>query len=195
MLLGLQLVVRREVIPNMPEPMDRIASVLATSSRRWLDLASTVPEDELERPAMAGEWSVVDCLRHLLQADRHIFPRRLEQFLAGDEELGVVDPSTFPPMEERTPRDLAEAFVRVREENLRKLGALTPGDIGRTSRSRRLGLVTLGDMLCQWALHDLEHLLQGERALLQAFVVQSGPLRPFYRALDMEAGPAETRTP
>jgi uncharacterized damage-inducible protein DinB len=179
----------------MPESVDRIVSVLATSPRRWLDLASTVPGDVLERPAMAGEWSVVDCMRHLLQADRHIFPRRIEQFLAGDEDLGVVDPSAFPAIEERTARELAEAFVRVREENLATLAALTSGDIARTSRSRRLGLVTLGDVLCQWALHDLEHLLQGERALLQAFVVQSGSLRPFYRALDMEAGPPEERTP
>ena len=179
----------------MPESMDRISSVLATSPRRWLDLAVTVPEEVLERPAVAGEWSAVDCLRHLLQADRHVFPRRVEQFLAGDEELGVVDPSTFPPMEERTVRELAEAFARVREENLGMLAALSPGDLERTSRSRRFGPLTLGDAVNQWALHDLEHLLQGERALLQGFVVQSGPLRAFYRALDMEAGPVEAPTP
>jgi DinB superfamily len=179
----------------MPESLDRISSVLATSPRRWLDLAASLPEDLLERPAMAGEWSAVDCLRHLLQADRHVFPGRVEQFLAGHEELGVVDPATFPPVEERTAPELAEAFARVREDNLGMLAALSPGDLERTSRSRRFGPITLGDAVHQWALHDLEHLIQAERALLQSFVVQSGSLRALYRALDMEAGTVEAPSP
>jgi hypothetical protein len=175
----------------MPESMERISTVLATSPRRWLDLAVTVPEDVLERPARTGDWSAVDCLRHLLQADRHIFPGRLEQFLAGDEELAVVDPASIPPAEERTARELAEAFARAREENLGKMAVLSSEDLERTSRSRRLGPVSLADLVHQWALHDLEHMVQAERAVLQAFVVQSGPLRQFYRALDLEAEPEE----
>lgn len=179
----------------MPESIDRVSSVLATSSRRWLDLAATVPEDILVRPATPGEWSAVDCLRHLLQADRHVFPGRVQQFLAGDEELAVPAPASFPPAVEQTARELAEAFARVREENLGMLAALRPGDLERTARSRRLGPITLGDSVHQWALHDLDHLVQAERALLQAFVAGSGTLRSFYRALDLEAGPVEAASP
>jgi len=173
----------------MSETLDRISSVMATSARRWLELTASVPEDALQRPAAAGEWSAVDCLRHLLTADRHVFPHRVRQFLAGDEELSVVDPSAIPPMAERTAREMAEAFARTREVNLGLLASLGPEDLERTSRSRRFGPVALGMVLRQWAMHDLEHLIQAERALFQGLLVDSGPLRAFYAALDQE--PAE----
>jgi len=172
----------------MAESVDRISSLLAGTARRWLDLAAAVPDDLLERPAVAGEWSAVDCLRHTLQADRHIFPSRVEQFLAGDQELGRIDPSTIPPAAERTAREMADAFVRTREENMRLVAGLRPEDLERTARSPRLGEVTLGTLLPQWALHDLEHLMQAERALFQGLLVESGPqLRAVYAAHDMEA--------
>jgi hypothetical protein len=179
----------------MAESMDRISSVMAGTARRWLDLTAAVPDDLLERPAVAGEWSAVDCLRHLLQADRHVFPSRVQQFLAGDEELGRIDPSTIPTIEERTAREMADAFARAREENVRLIGGLRPEDLERTARSLRLGPISLGMLLRQWALHDLEHLVQAERALFQGVLVESGePLRTAYAALDMEAQ-VQTPTP
>src|SRR5215472_13153454 len=102
----------------MSESTEKISAVLATTAQRWLDLTERVPDELLERPAVAGEWSTVDCLRHLLQADRHVFPGRVRQFLAGDEELSPVDPAAIPPITERTPRELAEAFAHARQENL-----------------------------------------------------------------------------
>lgn len=174
----------------MSESVEEISSVMATTARRWVDLAAAVPEDLLARPAAAGEWSALDCLRHLLQAERHVFPGRVDQFLAGVEELSVLDPGTIPPLTERTPGEMAEAFARVREENCRKVAALRPEDLERTSRSRRFGPVTLALMLRQWTLHDFEHLMQAERALFQGLLVDSGPLRAVYAALDLEAAAA-----
>jgi hypothetical protein len=167
--------------------MDRVSSVLAATARRWLDLTASVTGDLIERPAAAGEWSAVDCLRHLLEAERHVFPGRVRQFLAGVEDLGVANPSAIPPTPERTARELAEAFARVREENVGLIATLRPEDLERTATSRRLGPITLGDLLHQWAVHDLEHLVQAERALLQAFLVESGPVRAAYAHLDLEA--------
>ena len=170
----------------MTESLESFSSVLGATARRWLDLTATMPGELLERPAAAGEWSAVECLRHLLQADRHVFPSRVRQFLAGDEELSVVDPSAIPPMAERTAREMAEAFARTREVNLGLLASLGPEDLERTSRSRRFGPVALGMVLRQWAMHDLEHLVQAERALFKGLLVDSGPLRAFYAALDQE---------
>jgi len=174
----------------MSESLESFSSVLGATPRRWVDLTATVPGELLERPAAAGEWSAVDCLRHLLEADRHVFPRRVRQFLAGDEELTVVDPSAIPPVPEGTAREMAEALARVREENLGLLASLRPEDLERTSRSRRFGPVTLGLVLRQWAIHDLEHVIQAERALFQGLLVDSGPLREAYAALDQERAKA-----
>ena len=164
----------------MAGTVERISAVMATTPRRWLDLAATVSEDVLTRPAAEGEWSVVDCLRHLLQADRHVFPGRIRQFLAGDPQLAPIDPSAIPPITEQTAGELAEAFARAREENLALVASLKPEDLELTGMSRRLGQVTLRDMLLQWAVHDLEHLAQADRALQQAFLVESPPLQAVY---------------
>jgi hypothetical protein len=164
---------------------------MAATARRWLDLTALLPGDLLERPAVAGEWSAVDCLRHLVQTERHVFPARVRQFLAGDEELRPVDPATILPVQERTARELAQAFARMREKNLGLVAGLRPQDLELTATSRRLGPVTLGLVLKQWALHDLEHLVQAERALFQGLLVESGPLRAIYAAMDLEATPVE----
>jgi hypothetical protein len=174
----------------MSEFLESFSSVLGATPRRWLELAAAVPAELLGRPAAAGEWSAVDCLRHLLQADRHVFPSRVRQFLAGDEELSVLDPSTIPPLPERTAREMAEALALVREENLGLLASLRPEDLERTSRSRRFGQVPLGLVLRQWTLHDLEHMIQAERAVFQGLLVDSGPLREVYAALDQERAEA-----
>jgi hypothetical protein len=41
--------------------------------------------------------------------------------------------------------------------------------------------------LHEWVAHDLMHLVQAERALLQPFIQGSGPWRPFFA--DYEAAP------
>jgi hypothetical protein len=38
-------------------------------------------------------------------------------------------------------------------------------------------MVTLGELIHQWAGHDLMHTVQGERAILQPFIAGSGPWR------------------
>ena len=176
----------------MSDAVDRVSAVLATTARRWRDLTETVPEDVLERPAAAGEWSAVDCLRHQVTADRHVLPARVRQFLAGVEELPPINPAELTVPTERTARELAEAFARVRAENLAMIAALRPDDLARTATSRRLGPVTLEHMLYQWAIHDLEHVLQAERALMQALLVDSGPVRTAYAAFDQEAAATST---
>jgi hypothetical protein len=175
----------------MAESVDRISSLMAGTARRWLDLVAAVPDDLLERPAAAGEWSVVDCLRHTMEAERHVFPARVQQFLAGEAELPPFDPAALPAATERTASEMAAAFAGAREENMRLIAGLRPEDLERTSRSRRLGPITLAMLLRQWALHDLEHLMQAERALFQGVLVESGaPLRTAYAALDLEVAQA-----
>jgi uncharacterized damage-inducible protein DinB len=162
------------------ETLERISALIATTPRRWLDLAAAVPDEALERPAAAGEWSAVDCLRHLLQAERHVFPVRVEQFLTGSEMLSPVDPSAIPRPPETTARELAEAFARAREENLTTFSSLRPEDLERPATSRRLGRITLRDLMLQWAVHDLDHLAQAERALAEGLLAESPQLEAAY---------------
>jgi hypothetical protein len=53
-------------------------------------------------------------------------------------------------------------------------------------RASELGVVTLGEMLYEWAAHDLNHTVQAEKALMQPFIAGSGLWRGYFRDHDME---------
>jgi hypothetical protein len=78
------------------------------------------------------------------------------------------------------PMKLAEEFARLRAESLIALGRLREADLPRTARHAELGLVTLSELLHEWAAHDLMHLVQAERAMMQPFILGCGPWKPYF---------------
>jgi hypothetical protein len=79
-----------------------------------------------------------------------------------------------------TPVELAAEFARLRAESLALLSKVGEGDLGRTAGHQELGMVTLGEMIHQWAGHDLMHTVQGERAILQPFIDGCGPWKRYF---------------
>ena len=69
---------------------------------------------------------------------------------------------------------------RLREESLALLSKVGEADLNRTARHQELGMVTLGEMLHEWAGHDLMHTVQGERAILQPFIDGCGPWKRYF---------------
>ena len=81
---------------------------------------------------------------------------------------------------------LAEHHAVLRAESLALLGTVTETDLERTARHAELGEVTLGELLNEWAAHDLMHIVQAERAVMQTFIPSSGPWRPFFVDHDVD---------
>lgn len=161
--------------------LDDVQSVLSTTPERWQRLTSTLPIDLLTRPPAAGEWSALNCLQHLLEAELQLFPVRLRAFLAG-QNFDAFDPNQpHADLDSQTPEQLATAFARHRQESLIQLKQLKDDDLGRTVQHPQLGTVTLIQMLNTWAAHDLMHTVQAERALMQPFMLSCGPWRSFFR--------------
>jgi hypothetical protein len=161
--------------------VERVHTVLSLTAQRWQQLTSTLPNELLVRPPAAGEWSALVCLQHLLDAELHLFPVRLRALLAGqnfsdfDPGQATAVPSSLAPMQ------LAAAFANARGENLPLIRGTTGEDLQRSVQHPRLGSVTLAELLQTWAAHDLMHTVQAERALMQAFMRDCGPWRPFFR--------------
>ena len=172
----------------MDEALHQIRAVLETTAPRWSNLAETLPPELLARAPAPGEWSAHQCLQHLLDAEREVFPVRLRAFLAGQERLAAFDPDAQGgDAAGRDPTDVAAELARLRAESLALLGDVTPADLARTAEHGELGRVTRGDLLHEWAAHDLMHTVQAERALMQAFIPGSGRWRPYFRDHDVDA--------
>lgn len=155
--------------------------VLETTPPRWLRLASTLPPELFRRKPAPKEWSAFDCLRHIVDTERWVFPPRLGYLLRGEDfpafdpdEAGKERGGDIPPIE------LAAEFARMRAESVALLSKVGDADLSRTARHQELGMVSLGEMIHEWAGHDLMHTVQGERAILQPFIDGCGPWKRYF---------------
>ena len=169
--------------------VEHVQAVLSTTPERWQRLVSTLPIDLLTRPPAPGEWSALNCLQHLLDAERQNFPVRFRAFFSG-QAFTPFDPNQpHASPEAQIPEQLVAEFARARQDSLVLLKQVKDADLERTAQHPQFGTVTLGQMLQTWAAHDLMHTVQAERALMQPFMLGSGPWRTFFQ--DHEIGGAK----
>ena len=141
-------------------------------------MAATLPAKLLARSPAAGEWSAIECLHHLLDVEKMVFPLRVDKFLSGEDLPYIPDEQAGEFDRSRTATDLAAEFDRLRKESLLKVAGLSADDLDRTAHHGELGMVSLSEMLHEWAAHDLVHTVQAERALMQPFIAKCGPWKP-----------------
>lgn len=166
--------------------VEHVSAVLSTTPERWQRLVTTLPIDLLTRPPVAGEWSALNCLQHLLVAERSLFPVRFRAFLAGQNFSDFDPQQRHEDIDSLTPEQLAATFARYRQESLALLKQVKEEDLQRTTQHPKFGTVTLAEMLHTWAGHDLMHTVQAERALMQPFMLSSGGWRAFFRDHEIE---------
>jgi DinB superfamily len=164
----------------MENLLSQARTILVTTAPRWRALCESVDEALLWRAPIADQWSAADCLRHLVEAERYVFPVRVRCFLEG-RDFPAFDPDAAAALADaRTPSELVDEFMALRTASLELLATLTEEDLTRTARHAALGRVTLSEMIHEWAAHDLMHTVQGERALMQPFIAGVGPWRSYF---------------
>jgi hypothetical protein len=164
----------------MNSPIAVIRSVLAVTPARWTALATSLPEDLLKRPPAPSEWSALQCLHHMLAIEHDVFLARMNNLLAG-QDFAAYDPDAAGATQSGgKPATVAADFAAKRAETLIALERVTEAELGRTARHAELGQVTLGQLLHEWAAHDLMHTMQGEQALMQPFIVECGPWQSYF---------------
>jgi len=169
------------------EFVEQVRAVLQAGPPRWSALVAHVPNDLLARAPAPGEWSALSCLQHLVDLDDAIFAGRARSILAG-EPFAAFDPAgdhaAHPIADGPT---LVREFEEERARTLLVLDRITDADLERTGHHDKLGELSLRAHLSEWAGHDLMHMVQAERAIMQPFILQSGVMRGFFRDHDVEA--------
>lgn len=171
-----------------------VLPVLETTPQRWIQLTSMLPPELIQRKPAPKEWSAYDCLRHIVDTERSVFPARVGHLLRGEDfpayqpDKEGKDPKGIP-----TPVELAAEFARLRTGSLALLSKVGAGDLSRTARHQELGMVTLGEMIHEWAGHDLMHTVQAERAILQPYIDGCGPWKRYFSDHIVPPAPQENR--
>ncbi|HVO41256.1 MAG TPA: DinB family protein [Aggregatilineales bacterium] len=153
-------------------------AILTTTPTRWLNLVQSVPEELLLLKPAPMEWSVLDCLQHIVDCERLSMPLRVKALLA-EQGFPGFNPATDGSKQAPTVA-LADEFNRLRRENLSLLAPVTEADLDKRALHAEYGMVTLSEFLHHWAGHDLMHTVQAERALLQPFIRGCGPWQVEY---------------
>ena len=164
----------------MEDVLSQARAVLETTPRVWQELTLVMPAELLQRAPKQGEWSAMECLQHMIDTE-NVFMARLAAFRAGlDFPAFNPDAEGARPTQEITPRALADEFTRRRQESVQVFRAIQPGSLTRTAGHSELGQVTLGQMVHEWAVHDLNHTMQAQKALMQPFLQGVGPWRKYF---------------
>jgi hypothetical protein len=164
----------------MEKILSSVRSVLTTTPGHWQSLSETLPVEMLSQAPAAGEWSALECLQHLIDTER-VFHFRL-QCLREGKDFPDFDPDKqgTKPSSPPSPPELAEEFARLRAESLKALSQIGPGDLDRKARHQELGIVTIGEIVHEWAAHDLNHTVQAQRAIMQPFIRGCGPWQKYF---------------
>jgi hypothetical protein len=157
-------------------------TILQTTPLRWTNLAQSLSGNVLSLPPAPGEWSAVDCLQHLVDTERWVFPVRVNALCAG-LDFAAFDPDSQGTISDNllAPVELAAEFAALRAASLALFDRLSTADLTRQARHQELGIVTLSELVHEWAGHDLMHTVQAERALMQPFIQGCGPWQSYFQ--------------
>ena len=144
-----------------------------------------LPEEWVRATDGLGTWSAYDVVGHLIHGERTDWIPRVRHIL----EKGESEPfprfdreAMFTASEGKALAELLEQFEWFRAENLVALRAfdLKPSDFARRGLHPELGVVTLGNHLSTWVVHDLGHIRQIAQTMGRQYRDAVGPWTEFF---------------
>jgi hypothetical protein len=174
----------------MPE---EVASLLRSIGASLKAELGAVPEDLASWHPAEGEWSIKECLGHVIETEAHGFAGRIRRILA---EPGVIETGwdqarvQADRQDDRRPlEELVEAFAEMRAESVKLVDGLMNTDLSRACFHEQAGELHIEDLLHEWVHHDRNHYRQ-MLANVQAFVWPAmGNARNFSDPTALAAGP------
>jgi hypothetical protein len=129
-------------------------------------------------------WSPFDVVGHLIHGEKTDWMPRARIILEYGMERPFQPFNRFAMFEESKSKsldDLLSEFERLRENNLRVLDemTLTPELLAKRGTHPELGVVTLGQLLSTWVVHDLNHVGQIVRVMAKQYREGVGPWRAY----------------
>jgi DinB family protein len=141
----------------------QIAELLEASAATILAELEALGPEARWRP-VPGDWSAMECLGHIVEAERRGFNGRIRTILAADgpalQGWDQVAVAAARQDHEREPAELLAEFLPLRADSIDLVRTLGPDDLARTGIHDRVGELSVGDLLGEWVHHDRNHVKQ-----------------------------------
>jgi hypothetical protein len=141
-------------------------------------------DDEMQWKPSPDRWSISEVLAHLSDVEVVGFRERIQKMV--DEKnprLAAYDQNAAYAAGKYAgkARESLKNFCHERDRSLSFLRYLPVSAAARTGQHSELGLITVGQLLNEWAFHDLGHIRQiAELYRSRAFFPQMGEFRRYY---------------
>ena len=138
-------------LENTPEILRLLLDGLSGEEANW-------------KPA-PDRWSIAEVIEHLSHVEGHGFRSRMDQMVESTlPEMLEYDQEAFAAKGQYSGRDIEDSFDHwedQRDANIQFLRGLDEAAvIARQGKHERLGIITVGDLLNEWAFHDMGHIRQ-----------------------------------
>lgn len=150
----------KEILRRTPAALD---SLLRNLPAEWT-LSNEGPES----------WSPFDVVGHLIHAEETDWLPRARIILKYGES-GTFEPfdrfAMFEKSRDKSLNDLLDRFELLRGESLKELEgmSLTPEMLEKRGMHPEFGVVSLGQLLSTWVVHDLGHIGQIARVMAKQY--------------------------
>ena len=142
-------------------------------------------EEEAQWKPAADRWSIAEVMEHLSHVEGHGFRSRIDQMMEEEApEIKEYNQETFAAAGQYSGRNIEDSFDHwedQRETNVEYLRSLTSDCLQRRGLHEKFGVITIADLLNEWAFHDLGHVRQVIE-LLRSFryFPRLGPFQSIY---------------
>jgi len=147
-----------------PFTTTEIVSLLTAALEAIRGEYSRLPRRVLAFRPAPEEWSILEVLGHLIEAEQRGFAGRIRLILAQDgRTLERWDPDQVARDRrdwEKDPSVLLGEFVRRREVSLQLVERLRDADLDKRGEHPTVGTLTVNDILHEWVHHDRNHIAQ-----------------------------------
>jgi len=163
---------------------DVLAILASTPGKLKREIASMSLKEMKTRPAR-GKWSVQEILAHLDDVEEIGMRSRVAAMLdtphallpSFDQEKRAEEMK----YSRRDPLRSLASLARQRNANLKWLRKLKPAQLKRRGIHQKVGELSVGELVTEWAFHDLSHLRQVLEIKRYALYPRIGNMRAFYK--------------
>lgn len=136
------------------------------------------------KPSME-RWSISEVLAHLADAEVRGFRERIQAMLEkNNPTVEAYDQNAEYAAGKYAGlgRENLKKFCHERDRSLSFLRYVSPDVLGRKAQHSKIGSFTVGQLLNEWAFHDLGHIRQiAELFRSRAFYPHAGPFQQYYK--------------
>jgi len=109
------------------------------------------------------EWCANQVVGHLVEAEKRGFAGRIREILAGKEKTSSWDQAAVAKERNdcaRMGQSLWMEFMGVRNDSIKLVRSLKPGDLGKSIAHPMAGQLSIRDLVHEWVSHDRNHTKQ-----------------------------------